>query len=256
MPYVEKPRAERKEESPWQKFFTYTSDIMTGALKSQAEIRKTQIEQQSKMQQVRESAGLHFLQSQYEMREREAQTMRQLQEREAIAKRAEVRKREVRTEEDILKETREIQNKAMEDFGVAIAIDPKRPPREQLRIARTLYAQRLSELPVAPTSKPTKPTWAQEQKVASIKTGLQRGEVTIGRQFGEPTTYPIRSLADALRAISDAGLDPALFGEELTFYQNVITTAIDNETGRIAAKLRDGRVIWLDTREEVPEEMR
>lgn len=66
------------------------------------------------------------------------------------------------------------------------------------------------------------PSWKQEQKVASIKTGLKRGEVTIGRDFGEPTVYPINSLDNALKAIADAGLDPSLFTKELNQFQEIV----------------------------------
>ncbi len=60
-----------------------------------------------------------------------------------------------------------------------------------------------------------KPTWGQEQKIASIRTGLQKGFVTIGRDFGEPTSYPIKTVEDAYKAIADAKLDPSLFQAEL-----------------------------------------
>jgi len=66
------------------------------------------------------------------------------------------------------------------------------------------------------------PTWKQEQTVSSIKAGLNRGEVVIGREFGEPSVYKINTIEDAYRAISDAGLNPSLFSEELKRYEEIV----------------------------------
>ena len=66
------------------------------------------------------------------------------------------------------------------------------------------------------------PTFAQKNKIAAIKTGLRSGKVVVGREFGEPQTYPSgqekMNLENALLSIQDAGLDPALFETELTQY--------------------------------------
>lgn len=89
-------------------------------------------------------------------------------------------------------------------------------PQERLKSALRLYAGRPQE------EKVKTPSWGQEQKVASIRSGLQRGEVVIGREFGEPTKYTVSTIEDAHRAIQDAGLAPALFAEELKRYEEVV----------------------------------
>jgi len=66
------------------------------------------------------------------------------------------------------------------------------------------------------------PSWGQEQKVSAIKEGLKRGQVVIGKEFGEPSTYAIKSQEDAYKAIMEAGLDPSLFGEELEMYKEIV----------------------------------
>ena len=198
--YVEKPAAKKKEPSKFERFFDYASNISTGFLKSQAELRKAQIEQQYKMQEAKQTAGFKFLQAQMEEQEamkrvKEQQrliTQRQKAEAErrrteAIAK--EERELKARTDEDILAETRAIQNKAME-LGSSLAISSKLPPRQQLQEARLLFARRFGET----SPKPAQPTsFPQQQKVESIRADLNRGSYT-GTRYGEVVDFPIKDL--------------------------------------------------------------
>lgn len=98
------------------------------------------------------------------------------------------------------------------------------------------------------------PTWHQNQQIESIKSGLRRGRVVIGRQFGEPTEYPPAgepmNMEQALMAIQDAGLDPSLFSEELALY-DVVERRLDRKSKKYMVKLRDGRVIWEDDKTPV-----
>ena len=96
------------------------------------------------------------------------------------------------------------------------------------------------------------PTWNQQQQVESLKTGLRMGKIVIGKEFGEPSVYEAKTMEDALKAIQEAGYDPALFSEELKLYDVVEQRMIRvGRTPRIMQKLRDGRVIWQDSKETV-----
>ena len=63
--------------------------------------------------------------------------------------------------------------------------------------------------PVKPEKgKVKEPTWGQEQRMASIKSGIERGKVVIGKDFGEPEEFPVKTLVDVLRAIELGGYNP------------------------------------------------
>lgn len=96
------------------------------------------------------------------------------------------------------------------------------------------------------------PTWAQQQKVESVKAGLRRGTGIITKEWGALAEEPVKSYADALRIIQFNKLDPADFEEELTFYKDIVQTGKAPD-GRIVAKMQDGRMLYLDTREEIAE---
>lgn len=105
-----------------------------------------------------------------------------------------------------------------------------------------------------PVANQPQSTWGQNQKVEALKTGLRMGKVVIGKEFGEPSIYETKDMTDALAAIQDAGLSPSLFSEELKLYDVVETRSIPikikgRRTNRLAQKLKDGRVIWADTKE-------
>lgn len=69
-----------------------------------------------------------------------------------------------------------------------------------------------------------KPTFGQQNKIQALKTGLRSGKVVVGREFGEPQTYPgdreKMNLETAVLSIQDSGFDPALFEQELEPYAN------------------------------------
>ena len=94
------------------------------------------------------------------------------------------------------------------------------------------------------------PSWGQEQKVSALKTGLRMGKVVIVKEFGEPSVYEAKTMEDALKAIQDAGLSPSLFADELQLY-DVVEQRKDKKSGRVMQKLKDGRVIWQDTKEPI-----
>lgn len=106
-----------------------------------------------------------------------------------------------------------------------------------------------------PSDTTTKPSWGQEQKVQALKTGLRTGKVVIGREFGMPSQYPsgkkTMNMEQALLAIQDAGLSPELFMEELKLYDVVEERTFTRgpHKGKTLQKLRDGRVIWADTKQ-------
>lgn len=77
------------------------------------------------------------------------------------------------------------------------------------------YRKRKLDIEESKKNEPKTPTFGQENKIAALRTGLKRRNVTIGREFGEPSKYPINTIDDAYAAIQDAGLDPALFKDEL-----------------------------------------
>lgn len=124
--------------------------------------------------------------------------------------------------------------------------------------AETAGLQVTPEMEAARTADKIKtPSWGQEQKVQSLKAGLRTGNVVIGREFGEPSRYPMTSgepmkMEQALMAIQDAGLDPSLFYSELELY-DVVERKIDRKSKRNMVKLRDGRIIWEDTKELIQE---
>jgi len=99
------------------------------------------------------------------------------------------------------------------------------------------------------------PGWAQQQKVAAVKTGLQRGEVVYGEKWGDLKTFPVTTLKEAHQAIEYFKLDPRLFESELRVYRAMGNAKIEEKRttpqGRPIAKLTDKRVIYLDTGEEV-----
>jgi hypothetical protein len=112
---------------------------------------------------------------------------------------------------------------------------------------------------VNPTQNPVSggPSWGQQNKVAALKNGLIRGKVVIGREFGEPSEYPmgdeIMTMEHAFKAIQDAGLDPSLFREELALYDVISQQNIKKGTykGKSIQTLRDGRTIFADTKQIV-----
>jgi len=57
--------------------------------------------------------------------------------------------------------------------------------------------------------KGTQPAWGQEQKMASVRSGIERGHVIIGKEFGVPVGFDIKTRIDALRAIELGGFDPS-----------------------------------------------
>lgn len=101
----------------------------------------------------------------------------------------------------------------------------------------------------AKSKRPKKTTWKQDQKIKSIKHGLSSGKVVIGRDFGEPTTYEIKTLDDAYKAIMDAGLDPSLFSEELKKYGGGISNTPSAGGELINIEFNNGTVRQM-TREE------
>lgn len=102
------------------------------------------------------------------------------------------------------------------------------------------------------TPKEKEPTWVQEQKVASVKAGLRRGTGIITKEWGALEEEPVKSYADAMKIIQFNKLDPADFEDELAFYKDIVQTGKAPD-GRTVAKMKDGRVIYLDTREETTE---
>ncbi len=63
------------------------------------------------------------------------------------------------------------------------------------------------------------PSWAQGQKVEAVRSGLKRGKIVLGKEFGEPSTYEPKTIDEATNAIQEAGLDPSMFTEELKDYE-------------------------------------
>ena len=55
---------------------------------------------------------------------------------------------------------------------------------------------------------PKVPTWQQAQKKAAIRSGIKRGHVVIGKEWGEPEEFDIKSRADIYRAIELGGYNP------------------------------------------------
>jgi len=151
---------------------------------------------------------------------------------------------------------------AAADAGVTIP--PKQPISAEgpagTQLTKVQYDERGNPTTVYenPATMGGGPSWGQAQKVEALKTGLRMGKVIIGREFGEPSVYPenigeIMTMEHALRAIQDAGLDPALFSEELKLYDVVEERSWppNKKDGRIMQKLRDGRTIWKDNKESV-----
>lgn len=92
-------------------------------------------------------------------------------------------------------------------------------------------------VPVAPAAPKVPaekvPSWGQMQKKAALKSGLNRGHIIIGKQWGEPEEFDVKTYADALKAIELSGFDPALFTEELKQYEPVMIRSPRGEIGTI-----------------------
>ena len=125
---------------------------------------------------------------------------------------------------------------------------PQGPPGMQL--SKVQYDEQGNPTTVyeAPTTNEPTPSWAQEQKIQALSTGLRMGKVVIGKEFGEPSVYEVKGMEEALKAIQESGLSPALFSEELKLY-DVLERRIDRKSKRAMVMLRDGRVIWEDSKE-------
>lgn len=67
-----------------------------------------------------------------------------------------------------------------------------------------------------------KPSFGQQQKIAAMRSGLARGKVVIGKEWGEPTIYEPKTMDEAVSVITEANLDPALFREELARFEETI----------------------------------
>ena len=65
------------------------------------------------------------------------------------------------------------------------------------------------------------PSWGQEQKIEAIRSGLKRGKIVLGKEWGEPSVYEPKTMDEALSAITEAKLDPTLFEEELSRYEEI-----------------------------------
>lgn len=104
----------------------------------------------------------------------------------------------------------------------------------------------------------TSPSWVQEQKIAAMRSGLKRGNVVIGKQFGEPSNYTPKNRNEAISAIEEAGLDPAMFEEELKRWDPV---RIKDKKGKqftvpqhqIDAALKQGYSLFEEPIEQAPE---
>lgn len=70
---------------------------------------------------------------------------------------------------------------------------------------------------------PPTPSFRQSQKMEALKSGLRRGHVVIGKQFGEPDEFDVKTMDDAVRAIELAGFDPDEFSQVLDAYYAPIT---------------------------------
>lgn len=138
-----------------------------------------------------------------------------------------------------IKKTQDLQEKIASE-GSQLNLNRNLPPKKQYETARAAYANI--------KGRGGKPAWGQEQKVASVRSGLMRGQGTITKAWGELESQPILTLEDAHRFIADKGLDPTLFKKELSQYEIVQT---GNSNGRAVGKLRSGKVIYLDTKQEV-----
>lgn len=109
-------------------------------------------------------------------------------------------KTELKRKESATKEVKKYQELAAKE-GWTLEIDPNLPPIQQARKARQLYTAKKG-------ISPKEPTWTQEQKKAAIKSGIARGHVVIGKEWGEPEEFDIKSRADVYRAIELGGYDP------------------------------------------------
>jgi len=78
--------------------------------------------------------------------------------------------------------------------------------------------------------KDKKPSWKQEQLIESLRDGLSRGKVVIGKEFGEPSVYEIKTQEDAMNAIAEAGFDVDMFSTELKQYEDVMMKNPKGET--------------------------
>jgi len=65
------------------------------------------------------------------------------------------------------------------------------------------------------------PSWAQVQKIASIKSGAREGFYSVATLLGEPEAVKIDTRQDLLKIIYDANLDPASFTDELAALPSV-----------------------------------
>lgn len=92
----------------------------------------------------------------------------------------------------------------------------------------TEFEWEMGEMPKVKPKKEKTPSFGQEQKIESIRSGLERGKIVIGKEFGEPSVYEPKTMDEALSAVAEADLDPALFQEELKRFEEV---SIQDEKG-------------------------
>ena len=116
----------------------------------------------------------------------------------------------------IEKEIRGYQEKAAKE-GWDLEIDADLSPEEKLKTARRLFAEKTRKK--GPEKK--EPSWGQEQKIEAVRSGLERGKIVLGKEWGEPSIYEPKTMDEALSAITEAKLDPELFQEELKRYEEV-----------------------------------
>jgi len=99
------------------------------------------------------------------------------------------------------------------------------PPSKQVETARQLYAAKKSR-------EVRQPSWAQQQEVAALKSGIARGHVVIGRFGGEPEEFDVKNRVDALRAIELAGFNPVDFQDVLAQYPEIKIDDIIKKGGK------------------------
>ena len=93
---------------------------------------------------------------------------------------------------------------------------------EWMTLEKSLGMPSLSGTTLSPEK--TKPTWGQENEVASIRSDLMRGSGTTYSLMGEPEPFDMKTEEDALNYLSKRNQNPAMYSAELARFKTITPT--------------------------------
>ena len=134
---------------------------------------------------------------------------------------------------------------------------------EWRELEKSIGAPSLHDTTFPPKEEEKVPSWKQSQDVDSVRADLVRGRGSISDFFGKPEPTPITTMDEALDYISNKGLSPSLFKEELKKYSTTeggemgvgskgkVVESRRTKDGRMLDKYSDGSIYYRDSGEKV-----